>query len=83
MGCKWVCKWELGYEHPFTDPFTGSIYIDGTSLNEELTSGYYPRIASQRSQKIDASVRVGALLSDVSIACGKQSSNGPDLTKTH
>ncbi len=42
-------------------------------------SGHYPRIASSRSEKIDASAIAGALLSDVANVCGKRSSNGPDL----
>lgn len=41
-------------------------------------SGHYPRSAARRSRKIDESERASALVSDVAVACGKLSSNGPD-----
>ena len=41
-------------------------------------SGLYPSTESRRAAKIDVAAQTCAHLSDVAIACGKRSSNGPD-----
>ena len=41
-------------------------------------SGLYPGTESRRAAKIDVAAQTCAHLSDVAIACGKRSSNGPD-----